>query len=305
MSAVATTRPRDLEREQTAERLIRSSRRTSFDPDVDVDWDRPFDDDLWFNVPEHCSLHGTDLWDGLTEGQRIELSKHEFASVAATGIWFELVLMRMLARHAYHRDPRTSHVQYALVEMADECRHSNMFARFLRVSGVPRYGPGTTTHRLANLMSTPLMNDAVVFGGTLWVEAILDALQRACMADDRVQPMAQQICRIHVVEEARHMRYADEELQRVVADLSPVELAWTRGVLVLVAHLTVNALIHPRVYTSVGLDVDEAVAAARDNPDWRRTLQWAASKPLRAFERAGLLDGPITRAAWRRTGLLA
>lgn len=292
------------QREQTAERLIGSSRRTSFDPDVDVDWERPFDAGLWFTVPEHCSLYGTPLWDGLTEDQRIELSMHEFASIAETGIWFELVLMRMLARHAYGADPRTSHMQYALVEIAEECRHSRMFARFLEVTGVPRYGPGTTTRRLAHLMSTPMMNDAIVFGATLYVEAILDAVQRANMADDRIQPMARQICRIHVIEEARHMRYADDEMQRVAAELRPAQRTWTKAAMVVIADLATRALVHPRVYAAVGLDPAEAAAAARSNPHWQRTLQWAARRPLRSFAAAGLLDDPITRTAWRRIGLL-
>lgn len=292
------------EREQTAERLIRSSVKTAFDPDVDVDWSRPFDDDKWFNIPEHCSLYGTRLWDGLSEDQQIELSKHEFASVAETGIWFEIILMRMLMRHVYDQDPRSAHVQYALVETADECRHSKMFARFLQVTGVPRYGPGTTTHRAAPLLVTPLANDAIVFGGTLYVEAVLDALQRSNMADERIQPMAQQICRIHVIEEARHMRYADDEMVRVVQGQNRAQRLHTQVFLLLIADLATKAMINPRVYASVGLDITAAKAAADANPNWRRTLQFAATKPLRAYEAAGLLDDRWARSAWRRIGLL-
>lgn len=292
------------QREATAQRLIRSSVKRSFDPNVDVDWDRPFDSDKWFNVPEHMSLYGTSLWDGLSRVQQIELSKHEFASVAETGIWFEIILMRMLMRLAYQQDPRDAHTQYAFVETADECRHSQMFSRFLQVTGVPRYGPGTTTHRLGPLMTTPLANDAVVFGGTLYVEAILDAMQRTNMADDRIQPMAQQICRIHVIEEARHMRYADEEMIRVVEGQNRAERFQTQVMLLLIADLATKALINPKVYASVGLDIGEAKAAAAANPHWRQTLQFAATKPLRSFEAAGLLDDAWSRAAWRRIGLL-
>ena len=41
------------------------------------------------------------------EQQRIELSKHEVASIASTGLWFEIILMQLLARYAYHRIRRT------------------------------------------------------------------------------------------------------------------------------------------------------------------------------------------------------
>lgn len=293
------------EREATAERLLRSSQKLSFDPDVDVDWETPFEPGKWFHVPERSSLYGTYLWDRLSEDQRIELTKHEFASVTETGIWFEIILMQMLMRHAYDRDPRTNHVQYALVETADECRHSRMFARYLEVAGTPRYGPGHLTHRLGRLMNTRVTNDAMVFGGTLYVEAILDAFQRDMMQDVRVQPMVQQIARIHVVEEARHMRYADEEMARVVEGQSSAQRAWTNLGLLLIAERATDAMIHPRVYRSVGLDVDEALTVRSTNPHWQRTLRWAATKPLRAYASAGLLDGRVTRRAWETLGLLS
>jgi hypothetical protein len=85
------------------------------------------------------SLYGTELWDQLTEEQRITLSIHEVCSVARVGLWFEIILMQMLLRYAYDRDPRTQHIQYALTEIADECRHSVMFAKMTERYGVPDY----------------------------------------------------------------------------------------------------------------------------------------------------------------------
>ena len=66
---------------------------------------------------------------GLTEEQRIELSQHEVGSIASVGLWFELLLMQMMLRDLYDDDPTGAHMQYALTEMADECRHSMMFGK--------------------------------------------------------------------------------------------------------------------------------------------------------------------------------
>ena len=63
-----------------AERLLKSSASHSYDPEVDIDWEAPIDPTLWGMQPERMSLYGTQLWEGLTEEQRIELSKHEVAS---------------------------------------------------------------------------------------------------------------------------------------------------------------------------------------------------------------------------------
>ena len=66
----------------------------------------------------------------LTDDQRIDLCKHEVISVARVGLWFEMLLMGMLAAHAYDQDPASPHTQYALTEIGDETRHSVMFARW-------------------------------------------------------------------------------------------------------------------------------------------------------------------------------
>ena len=102
--------------------------------------------------PERMSLYGTPLWDRLTQEQRIELSKHEVASVASVGLWFELILMQMMLRDLYDDDPRSQRMQYALTEIGDECRHSLMFGKTIDRVGAPAYGPTPRIHRLGRLM---------------------------------------------------------------------------------------------------------------------------------------------------------
>ena len=50
-----------------AGRLLRSSARHSYDPEVDIDWSAPIDPTLWGMQPERMSLYGTHLWDRMTE----------------------------------------------------------------------------------------------------------------------------------------------------------------------------------------------------------------------------------------------
>src|SRR6266571_1493090 len=107
---MVTTLKAPIDRERSAERLLRASARHSFDPTVDVDWDTPLVSGVYYEPPHRCSLYGTAIWDEMTEDQRIELTKHEVASIASVGIWFELILNQMLVRHAYDRDPTTGHV---------------------------------------------------------------------------------------------------------------------------------------------------------------------------------------------------
>src|SRR5579875_1872811 len=140
---------------RTATRLLGSSSRNSYDPELDIDWDAA-DPSLdgsgdtgdtgalsgtRFMPYERLSLYGTPLWDRMTEPQRRELSRLELASFASTGLWFELVLIQMLARWAYHQDPQDPRTQYALAEIGDETRHILMFAKSIARLDAPTYRP--------------------------------------------------------------------------------------------------------------------------------------------------------------------
>src|SRR6476646_3676170 len=85
-------------------------------------------------------------------------------------------------------------------------------------------------------------------------EEVLDTLQREAMADERVQPLVRMVSRIHVVEEARHVRYAREELARQVRAAGKGRLTFDKLVIGRAAYLCGTRLIHPDVYRSVGLE---------------------------------------------------
>src|SRR5690606_13988945 len=200
-------------REVVAERLLRTSRKHSFDPDVDVDWDAPQDPDVFYMPPQLVAIYETPLWDRLTHRQRVELSKREMCSIASFGIWAELLLMQSLVMHAYRRRYDSDHVAYALTEIADECRHSKMFARMVRTCGLRTHRPRAAEFHLAKLLGA-VYDPMPMFAGTLVVEEFTDAFQRLTFPDEDVQPMVRQVTRIHVIEEARHIKYAREELKR-------------------------------------------------------------------------------------------
>src|ERR1700754_996086 len=128
-------------RRETATRLLDSSDQLSYDPLHEVDWDSPVDPTQHGASPEWSTLYGTAYWDEMTEEQRAALTRQEAASVASTGIWFEMILQQMVIRDFYAKDPTDPAFQWALTEIADECRHSIMFARGAAKLGAPAYRP--------------------------------------------------------------------------------------------------------------------------------------------------------------------
>lgn len=292
----------DEQRRGTANRLLKSSARTSYDPLVHIDWEAPLEEDRLF-LPEHrSSLYGTALWDHLDHKQRVELTKHEIASIASIGIWFETILMQMLVRHSYHRDPTDPNVQYSYTEVGDETRHSVMFARMIDALGTGYYRPRPLAHRLGALFAAT-SNGPLTFGGALFVEEITDQLQREMISDETLQPLVRAVSRVHVVEEARHMAYARVENRTAWHGLGRLEKERTKIVLGLVAWISSANLVHPRVYAAVGLDPLETHRVAEANPHWRESRRWMARKAVASLEEVGMLSG-LARHLWRRAGLV-
>jgi hypothetical protein len=290
------------DRDRTANRLLRSSAEHSYDPEVEIDWEAPFAPDLYFVPPERSSLYGTRLWDGLTEQQRITLTRHEVASIAGLGVWFETILMQLLIRGYYKQDPTAAHAQYALTEVADECRHSVMFGRMIDRLGTPVYRPEGIDAFLGKWIATTGTGPRM-FAAILICEEILDTLQREAMAHEQVQPLVRMVNRIHVVEEARHVRYAREELARQVRAAGKGRLAFDRLVIARAAYLCGTRLIHPGVYRSVGIEPAVGHRAAMANPQFRDTLRWAGERVVAYLADLDLVDGP-GKPLWRRSGLL-
>ncbi|MWA00074.1 diiron oxygenase [Actinomadura sp. LD22] len=290
------------DRERTATRLIRSAARASYDPDQEIDWEAAFEEKAPFLPPERVSLYGTALWERMTEDQRIELSKHEFASQTAVGIWLELSLMHLFLRKIYHQDPRTAHARFALTEVGDETRHSVMFARLLGKMGTPQYGIPPIVHHGGRVFK------AVGGGPSMWAifligEEVFDRVQRASMDDERVQPLVRAVNRIHVVEESRHVRYAREELVRSMRGLGRAAMARHRLLAAVIGTAIVEFMIDPKVYRCVGLSPDAGRKAAAANPHFLETRHWLGEKIMPFLAETGIVAGPGT-ALWRHSGLI-
>ncbi|WP_330240739.1 AurF N-oxygenase family protein [Streptomyces sp. NBC_00525] len=290
-------------REQIAERLLEASAKHSFDPDRELDWDTLPVDGKWFWPPELVSLYDTPLWKRMSHDQRLELARHEAASLASLGIWFEIILMQLLVRHIYDKPATSSHVRYALTEIADECRHSMMFGRMITWGNGPTYTVPRRYHNMARVLKS-VSTTPGSFAGTLLGEEILDWMQRLTFPDERVQPLVRGVTRIHVIEEARHVRYAREELRRQMVTAPRWERELARVSCGQAARVFSVCFINPQVYENVGLNRHEAVAQVRASGHRTEVMRTGAKRLTDFFEDIGVLNG-VGRRLWKSSGLLA
>ncbi|MFE0677588.1 diiron oxygenase [Streptomyces sp. NPDC058867] len=285
-----------------AGRLLDSAATLSYDPLAEVDWETPLDEDFHGASPEWSTLYGTAYWNELTEAQRKELTRQEAASVASTGIWFEMILQQLILRDIYGKDPTDDTVQWALTEIADECRHSIMFARGAKKLRAPAYRPRRAALELGRAFKTVAFGEAA-YAAILVAEEVLDVMQRDWMRDERVVPFVRTINNIHVVEESRHMKFAREETRRHLAKAGRVRRHIHAFVIAVAAYVIVTSMVNKAVYGNAGLDSRRALAEARDNEHHKAMMRSSCAGLMEFLSSARLLTKPAL-AFYKRAHLI-
>ncbi len=277
-----------------SERLLVSAARLSRNAMTEIDWSLPMDPDKYGCSPEWSSLYGTDYWDELTQEQRISVTRHEFASIMCIGIWFEMILQEMVIRDQYLGEYHSPEFQFALTEIADECRHSIMFAKASEKMVGRSYRPSKTVGRLGKFFKGTAKNE-VAYAGILVAEEVLDVFQRGCMRDERVLPFIRTVNEIHVLEEARHMKFAREEVRESVQGIGRFRRQFSALYIAAGAHFIVSSLIRPQAYADAGLDVERAVREARNNEHFHSMIRSSCAHLMEFLDDVGLLTKPALR----------
>lgn len=285
-----------------ARRLLDSAAIVSYDPIREVDWETPLDTDHHGASPEWSTLYGTAYWAELSEEQQRELTRQEAASVASTGIWFEMILQQMILRDFYAKDPTDPAFQWALTEIADECRHSIMFARGAAKLGAPPYRPRRAVIELGRAFKTVAAGEAA-YAAILVAEEVLDVMQRDWMRDERVAPFVRTINNIHVVEESRHMMFAREETRARLQGAGWLRKQVNALVVAIASYFIVTSMVSKDVYANAGLDAKRAIREAKANEHHKSMLRSSCAGLMEFLSSAGLL----TRAAtwfYKRANLI-
>ena len=279
------------DRETVARRLLDSSEQLSYDPVKEVDWETPLDTDYHGASPEWSTLYGTSYWDDMTPEQQRELTRQEAASVASTGIWFEMILQQMVLRDFYAKDPTDPAFQWALTEIADECRHSIMFARGAAKLRAPAYRPRRFVVELGRVFKATATGEAA-YAAILVAEEVLDVMQRDWMRDERVVPFVRTINNIHVVEESRHMKFAREETRERLEGAGWLRRQINGLVVAIASYFIVTSMVNPQVYENAGLDGKRARREAKANEHHKAMLRSSCSGLMEFLHSAGLLTKP-------------
>jgi predicted metal-dependent hydrolase len=285
---------------ERVERLNRASLRRVIEPDADLPGSIG---DGQLMADELLSIAGMDL--DLTAEQRRILSREEVASMFSAGTRFEAVLEIGFARQvAYARDLTDPRITYLLHEIGEETRHQRLFIRLISqinpqavhplegkawMDRLDRFGTGWITNHLAMLY-------VMVLAG----EEIPDQMQKLASEHPATDPFLASVNRYHRQEEARHLSFARTMLPEVWAGASRVERTVIRRIAPLVISDLFRFMVHPGVYSQVGLDPWATWKQVNKSPT-RVQLRRVSTRPvLEALLNAGVLDRGDIPAGWQK-----
>ncbi len=290
------------DRQATTARFLVEAADETYDGELDIDWDAPPAPDRPWLPDTMVTLHRTRLWSRLTPEVRDDLARRELVNLLTIAVYAETVLSMLTFREvAEERALVDDRTRWLLKCVDTHARNITMFGRLIDVTGVPPYTRSKVARRLERY-TLLLPAAAVTATVSLLLEAAVQGLLRLAAEGSDVQPHVAQIMTIHLLASRRHLDFARDEVEGLVADRSAprraaASIAGAATVLVIG-----RLLINPDAYHDVGLPVARAVRTARRAESHPRRMEAAFGDALRWGAAAGLFDDPVSRSILRRAG---
>ncbi|MGH9098532.1 MAG: diiron oxygenase [Acidimicrobiales bacterium] len=245
-----------------------------------------------------------DLDLGLTDEQKVRLSREEMASVVVAGIRFEAILMSGFAEQIAHSDnivdPR---IVYMLHEIGEETRHSRLFLRLVEQLEPTATSPADAgianfifRHVTRFVIHRPASLCVLVLAG----EEIPDLIQKKLVEHPDTDPFLQSVNRYHRQEEARHLAYARMVLPELWAEASWVDRLTVKYLLPVVIRTMFDWLVHPGVFETVGLPGRATWRAAAKSQHQTEMRHQAIRPVLAALVAPGVIAAGQVSRGWRK-----
>jgi hypothetical protein len=273
-------------------RLCEISRRSYVNPYEAIEWpERIADGDLCMS-PELVSLHGTTLWQELSEAGRAKLSFYEAVNFFSLNIHGERALLEGLAQRLWV--PRLAFASEYLHHFLDEeNKHMTWFGTFCsKYAGRP-YPEKKLRLERAELGAKE--EDFLFFLKVLIFEELVDLYNAKMGKDERLVGVARQINLLHHQDETRHLAFGRMLVGALFEELRPTWSAETLASMRTYAAQYLRATwleyYNPDVYRDAGIPnpyvVQRDALASEATREHRRRL---SAKCVRWLLDIGLFD---------------
>jgi hypothetical protein len=193
------------------------------------------------------ALGATSWYASLPADDQARLGLELLCQTFRFGAALENTMSRGLLEYARHLPQGSNVFRYAMHEVIEESQHSLMFHGFIERSGchpdtLGWYYEFSSNQAARSARRFPVLFFLRVLAGEIFV----DADNRARLAQrGEGHPLLMRIMQIHVMDEARHMRFAEHFVKEHWPRLDPARRLLVRAVLPLTLRLTAQLMMAP------------------------------------------------------------
>ena len=239
------------------------------DPLTQLPWHALSLDDFWL-PPAALSLVGVAEFERQPEALRRRLSQYEFVNFIQAGLWLERIFVERLSK-ALHQSESHAEYAYNLHEIREEAGHSLMFLKLMEHSGLHLPQGCFDRPWLANFLGRHASTHSTLFWlAVVMGEEIPDRLNRFVRINgSAINPLIQKMCRLHVIDEARHIARSRRTLEQNLVSTSSLPRTLMAPLVRRLLKQFVGAfyLPSPAVYELAGLSAGQYWRElARHNP---------------------------------------
>jgi len=268
--------------------LYTKAKRSQWIPDdvldfsVDVDLGRPMMPDMFH------PLHGSDLFDKLTDSEREQLNA-EMASWTLSQFLHGEQGALLAAAQLVTSVPDLDSKLYGATQVVDEARHVDVYNRYLHEKIGFAYPVNPHLKTLLDLILTDSRWDMKFLGMQIMVEGLaLSAF--AMMRQNSYEPLLRDITRYVMSDEARHVAYGVLSLRDHYADRSEADRREREDFVYEASVLMRDRFLMQEVWEKMGMPVERCTQLALNNHGQILFRQWLFSKIVPAIKKIGLLS---------------
>jgi hypothetical protein len=285
-------------------RLSTLSVEQHFDAWEDIDWDSPANaidptDSRW-ELPEFEPLATTEWYRSQDDATRARIGLYRTAQMLHTGWQFENILQVGILIYVLRLPKASKKFRYLYHELVEEGHHSMMFHEFVRRADMPTRGMARPISAIVRptLMLASKYLPMVLFVAALAGEEPADYVQRQQVRLDHPHPLINQIIRIHVTEEARHISFARHYIRREIPRMGPVRRTATAVMMPIVMMLGARIMLDDRRNLRRTFAIPRTVMREAYRAPQARSRYAESVSRVRAFCGQVGLSGRVGSLAW-------
>jgi hypothetical protein len=282
-------------------RLYENAKRDQWNATERLDWSIDVDPERGILPDEGIGIYGTPMWEKLTP-REIERLRHEAVTWQLCQFLHGEQGALLATAQIVDAVPWYEAKQYGATQVMDEARHVEAYRRFIGEKLEHEYPVNRELKTLLDQILTDSRWDMKFLGMQIIVEGLALAAF-GTIRDTTTNPLLRDLTAAVMEDEARHVAFGVLSLREYYSDLSEKDRIEREDFVYEASVLMRDRITNREVWETMGLDVEECIAAADRSPIAEQFRYRLFSKIVPNVKSLGLLSNR-QRERFEKLGIL-